>query len=98
MHKLWLTTALVISLPVPVRADHEPDTRYPLFAYLTGKPVATMVGYTPSQLDPRQPANQQRLATTSIRSDLEALRGGFDGLILYGYHEACTPRVLAMAK
>lgn len=68
----------------------EPDRRFPLFQYLTGSPAATMVTYTPSQLNPRQEVNQQRLATTSLRADLEALRPAFDGLVLYGYHEAGT--------
>src|SRR5262249_45704604 len=98
MRKCWLCLALLCVLPRSAVADQEPDTRYPLFAYLTGKPAATMVGYTPSQLDPRQPANQQRLATSSIRADLEALRPAFDGLVLYGYHEACTRRILGVAK
>jgi exo-beta-1,3-glucanase (GH17 family) len=76
----------------------EEDKRFPLFAYLTGIPVPSLVAYTPSQLDPRQEANQRKLATSSIRADLEALRPHFDGLVLYGYHEACTPRVLAVAR
>src|SRR5205823_1786352 len=33
-----------------------------------------------------------------IRADLEALRPAFDGLVLYGYNEACTPRILAVAR
>jgi exo-beta-1,3-glucanase (GH17 family) len=76
----------------------EPDLRFPFFAYLTGSPAPSLITYTPSQLDPRQEANQRRLATSSIRADLEALRPSFDGLVLYGYHEACTPRILAVAK
>src|SRR5439155_6185260 len=76
----------------------EPDNRFPLFAYLTGQPTATMIAFTPSQLDPRQDVNQRRLTTSSIRADLEALRPAFDGLVLYGYHEACTPRILAVAR
>src|SRR5260370_14641574 len=50
------------------------------------------------QLARRQEANQRKLATSSIRADLTALRPTFDGLILYGYHEACTPRIVAVAK
>jgi exo-beta-1,3-glucanase (GH17 family) len=76
----------------------EPDRRNPLFAALTADDAPTLVTYTPSQLDPRQEVNQRRLATSSIRSDLESLRPAFDGLVLYGYHEACTPRILAVAK
>src|SRR5436190_3387741 len=89
---------LLFLLPAFARAAEMPDRRFPLFAYLTGSPAPTMVTYTPSELDPRQEANQRRLKTSSIRADLEALRPHFDGLILYGYHEACTPRVLAVAK
>lgn len=59
---------------------------------------ATMIGYTPSQLDPRNPDNQVKLPTSSIKADLAALRPAFDGLVTYGYHEACTPRILAIAK
>ena len=87
---------LLTSLPVALPAE-TPDERFPLYAYLTS-PTASMVTYTPSELDPRQEANQRRLLTSSIRADLKALRPAFDGLVLYGYHEACTPRVLAVAK
>lgn len=57
-----------------------------------------MICYTPAELDPRNEANQGRLATSSIRADLTALRPAFDGLVLYGYHEQCTPRIVAVAK
>ena len=86
-------SAILVSLSgFPAAAAPEPDQRFPLFAYLTGQPAPALVTYAPSQLDPRQEANQRRLPTSSIRADLEALRPAFDGLILYGYHEACTPR------
>lgn len=75
-----------------------PDTRNPLFTYLTGKPSPAMICYTPSELDPRSEVNQRLLKTSSIRKDLEVLRESFDGLVLYGYHEANTPRILAVAK
>ncbi|QEH32034.1 hypothetical protein OJF2_05030 [Aquisphaera giovannonii] len=68
-----------------------------LYAYLAGTPAPSMIGYTPSELDPRQEANQKKLATSSIRADLEALRPAFDGLVLYGYNEACTPRIVGLA-
>lgn len=95
---LLAVMAVYCSLPAPTRADPQPDRRLPLFAYLTGQPTPTLVAYTPSQLDPRQEVNQRRLATSSIRADLQALRPAFDGLVLYGYHEACTPRILAVAR
>ncbi len=88
---------ILAALTLTAQGD-DADRRFPLFQYLTGQPAATMVTYTPSQLDPRQEVNQRRLTTSSIRADLEALRPAFDGLILYGYHEACTPRVVALAK
>jgi exo-beta-1,3-glucanase (GH17 family) len=91
--------AVLAFVLIPFRAlGQEPDSRFPLFAYLTGKPAPLMMTYTPSQLDPRQEVNQRLLKTSSIRADLTALRPTFDGLALYGYHEACTPRVLAVAK
>jgi hypothetical protein len=58
----------------------EPDRRYPLFAVLTADDSPTLVTYTPSQLDPRQEVNQRKLATSSIRSDLEAQRTGYEAL------------------
>ncbi len=98
-------TSLVISIAIglvlgaaPLPAAEKPDNRFPLFAYLTGEQPATLITYTPSELDPRQEVNQRRLKTSSIRADLEALRPAFNGLVLYGYHEACTPRVVALAK
>src|SRR5271166_6869331 len=45
----------------------EPANRFPFFDYLTGQPQPSMAAYTPSQLDPRNEANQRRLATSSIR-------------------------------
>jgi exo-beta-1,3-glucanase (GH17 family) len=94
-----LAAALAFALvPCLLRAGPEPAKEPPLFAYLTGTPSPTLITYTPSQLDPRQEANQRKLATSSIRADLQALRPHFDGLVLYGYHEACTPRILAVAK
>ena len=85
-------------LATVARAAEGPDKRFPLFARLTGTPAPRLVTYTPSQLDPRQDVNQRRLASSSIRADLKALRPAFDGLVLYGYHEACTPRIVAVAK
>jgi len=76
----------------------EPDKRFPLFTALTSSPPPTLVTYTPSELDPRAEVNQRRLKTSSIRADLTALRPAFDGLVLYGYHEATTPRILSIAK
>lgn len=90
-----LSVALIFS--AHAQAD-EVDERFPLFKYLTGQPTPAMMAYTPSQLDPRQEVNQRLLATSSIRADLETIRPVFDGLVLYGYHEACTPRILAVAK
>src|SRR5262245_3738670 len=89
--------ALSLALSSAARAA-EPDKRFPCFAYLTGAPAPSMVAYVPSELDPRQDVNNRRLATSSILADLEALRPAFDGLVLYGYHEAATPRIVALAK
>lgn len=95
MRRLTLTLLVLV---LGATTAHAQAAKFPLFDYLTGAPAATMLAYTPAELDPRQEANQRRLATKSLRADLEALRPAFDGLILYGYHEACTPRILAIAK
>ncbi|MFG0334190.1 MAG: exo-beta-1,3-glucanase [Maioricimonas sp. JB049] len=87
---LFLTVAAVDGMAA--------DVRFPLFRTLTSDDPPRLIAYTPSQLDPRDEANQRALPTTSIRADLEALRPVFDGLVLYGYHEACTPRIMAVAK
>ena len=92
----WLAVLLVVGFQSGSGRSGQQNPS--LFAYLTAKPSPTMITYTPSELDPRFEANQRKLATSSIRSDLEALRPSFDGLILYGYHEACTPRILAVAR
>jgi exo-beta-1,3-glucanase (GH17 family) len=91
--------AVVVSFVVPcLLQGGGTEKECALFAYLTGTPSPTLITYTPAQLDPRQEANQRKLATSSIRADLEALRPTFDGLVLYGYHEACTPRILALGR
>src|SRR5829696_2464413 len=87
--------ALALTLLAPAQA---PDTRFPLFTYLTATPTPSMVAYVPAELDPRQDVNNRRLPTSSIKADLAALRPAFDGLVLYGYHEAATPRIVAVAK
>ena len=55
------------------------------------------IGYTPSTLDPRDPANNAAVATADLQADLDALRPAFDGLVLYGYHESLTPRIVQAA-
>jgi exo-beta-1,3-glucanase (GH17 family) len=95
MHRVLVVVLFL--MPTALRAA-TPDDRFPLFGYLTGPMPGRMITYTPSQLDPRYEANQHKLATSSIRADLEALRPIFDGLVLYSYHEACTPRILAVAR
>ncbi len=94
----FLMTLLLVFATHTFCEAAEPDPRFPLFAYLTGSPTPSMIAYVPSELDPRQEVNNRRLATSSIRADLTALRPAFDGLILYGYHESTTPRILAVAK
>ncbi|MBI1348319.1 exo-beta-1,3-glucanase [bacterium] len=96
---IWLhvTACFAMLCTLSTAAAEEPPI-LSLVDYLTGSPPASMMGYTPSELDPRNPANQARLTTTSLKADLVALRPAFDGLILYGYHEASTPRTLAIAK
>lgn len=100
MKRLALLLLVVLGvLPTQLLSAAGPvDERFPLFAYLTAKNSPRLICYTPAELDPRNPANQRALLSTSIQADLSALRPAFDGLILYGYHEACTPRVVEVAK
>src|SRR5262245_37076781 len=92
-----IACSLSLSSPHHLIADDAPSASVPLFRYLTGDD-ASLIAYTPSRLDPRNPSNQGQLPTNAIRADLEALRPHFDGLVLYGYHEACTPRIAAVAR
>jgi len=98
--RISLLSLALFALTLSVaNGQHKEDHTYPLFSYLTSKETpGRMICYTPSELDPRVEANQGRLLTSSIRADLTALRPAFDGLVLYGYHEQCTPRVVAVAK
>lgn len=89
---------LALLMVVVFTTQASADDRFPLFRDLTSDDPPRLIAYTPSQLDPRNEANQRALPTSSIRADLEALRPTFDGLVLYGYHEACTPRIMAVAK
>ena len=98
MRPLLLTVVLVLLGSTPLCADELILRSCKLFDYLTAKQPGRMVTYTPSQLDPRRESNHRQLKTSSIRSDLEALQPAFDGLILYGYSEASTYRILSVAK
>lgn len=94
-YSLFVILAILAS---PGLARAQTDAQNPFFAYLTDSAQrATLICYTPSELDPRNPANQRALKSTSIKADLVALRPAFDGLVLYGYHEACTPRIVDLA-
>ena len=73
-------------------------TTFAILQMIAGPTPPTFICYTPAELDPRNAGNNAALKTSSLTADLTALRPHFDGLILYGYHEACTPRILAVAK
>ena len=87
----------IVICAASARADDPAPADSPFFRYAHSEGAA-MIGYTPSELDPRDPDNQVALPTSSIRADLAALRPAFNGLITYGYHEGCTPRILAVAR
>lgn len=94
---LRLTCLLLVLSSCCSRAMAQEDA-FPLFRALTARESPKLIAYTPSELDPRQPANQTRLKTSSIRADLEVLRPAFDGLVLYGFNESTSHRILAVAK
>ena len=89
--------AFITSTNVYVQAQDNAIDAFAFFRYVHSD-GATMVAYTPSELDPRNPDSQVNLPTSSIRADLTALRPAFDGLVTYGYDESSTPRILAVAK
>lgn len=93
----FFVVAFGLSASARATADDSTTGDVALFRYLAAAD-ASLIAYTPSRLDPRNPANQGQLPTSEIRADLEALRPHFDGLVLYGYHEACTPRIAALAR
>lgn len=74
------------------------EAAFPFFDYITGDRPAKMIGYTPLGLDPRNPANQVNHKTSELREDLRVLRQTFDGLVLYGYNESTTPRIVELAR
>src|SRR6187399_2731010 len=91
-----LSLSLIVSLSLlcaPAFAQTRQPRDFPFLAALASEKPPKFITYTPSKLDPRNPANNQSLLTSEIRKDLEALRPTFDGLVLYGYQEACTPRI-----
>lgn len=79
-------------------AENPRPQNFPFFTCLTGRPTPVIVAYSPSELDPRLDGDHDILTTASIRADLRVLRPVFDGLVLYGYQKASTPRILAEAK
>lgn len=93
----FLTTLLVLMASNGL-SQTTTSKDFSFLAALASDQPPKFITYTPSKLDPRNPANNQSLFTSEIRKDLEVLRPTFDGLVLYGYHEACTPRITAIAK
>ena len=87
-----MLTSLVALL---LTAPPEPSPRD--YAAIVSAAGVQFVGYPPSTLDPRNPANNAAVSTEDVHADLDALRPAFDGLVLYGYHEALTPRIVHAA-
>ncbi len=95
---LLLVTTLCSLFTTAALGQTRQPKDFPFLVALASEKPPKFITYTPSKLDPRNPANNQSLLTSEIRKDLEALRPTFDGLVLYGYHEACTPRITTLAK
>jgi exo-beta-1,3-glucanase (GH17 family) len=96
--QLFFAATCCSLLAIPAFAQSQRPKNFPFLTELVSEKPPKFITYTPSKLDPRNPANNQSLLTSDIRKDLETLRPTFDGLVLYGYHEACTPRITAIAK
>jgi exo-beta-1,3-glucanase (GH17 family) len=84
-----------ISIAAPAT---RPAQGFPFLEALRGQPAPLFIGYSPSELDPRNPKSFRELQASSIRSDLQALRPVFDGLVLYGSDDRVTPEILAVAN
>ncbi len=93
----WVIIATTL-LSTASPADGIGQSEIPLYVYLSNRSGSTMIAYTPLGLDPRYEPNNLAHPTSALRADLQALRPAFDGLVLYGYHHASTPRILALAK
>lgn len=87
---------LALLLPACLVAADEP--KFALFRLIESDNPPKLIAYTPNGLDPRNPGNQIAHKTSALRADLTALRDTFDGLVLYGYNESTTPRILELAK
>jgi exo-beta-1,3-glucanase (GH17 family) len=93
---LLLIAVVCVSAPLPLHAQATPPAN--LLERLAAAPETRLIAYTPSTIDPRWPENNRTAPTSALRADLEVLRPTFDGLVLYGYHEASTPRIAALAR
>lgn len=98
MQRIFSALLCLFFLTINSVTAAESKNAFPFFDYITNQPQSRMIAYTPTGLDPRQESNQVAHPTKELKADLTTLRTTFDGLILYGYHPACTPRILALAK
>src|SRR4051794_14055517 len=91
-------SAIVISLcAAALAAAHLPAAAATPFIDYLGGDRAAMVAYSPVGYDPRPAPHHAVPTRESIRADLEALRRGFDGLVLYGYDHEVTPTIVSEA-
>ncbi|MEZ6067489.1 MAG: hypothetical protein R3B90_17670 [Planctomycetaceae bacterium] len=81
---------------IEARAD-EPQRPATLIERLSRGDDLRLIGYTPTGIDPRQPAQNLQVKSSSLKADLQAIRSRFNGLVLYGYNEGSTPRIVALA-
>lgn len=83
----------------PVQTSQETKQKeFPFLQFLQQSPSPTLICYSIKDLDPRDPNQHHVLRSSSIEADLRRLNEAFDGLVLYGYDEASTPRVVALAE
>lgn len=108
MKRIWTLTLLVVvlvqgtsfSMTHLAEAGQTGSSVEPsFFLYLTDtKKLPTLIGYSPSDFDPRHGRNFHLPSPASIKKDLTRLREVFDGLTVYSYHPDVTPLILQYAK
>ena len=81
-----------------VGCSHQP-AESPFVSYLTDpSTLHSLIAFSPTNGDPRPGKDHRVPSRQSLADDLQALRPGFDGLILYGYNNEDTPVILEEAK
>ena len=90
--------AISISLAISENSIAEAENTA-FYDYLhQANPLPAMIAYNPSNINPDKPQLSVEQMTEKVHSDLNCLRSGFDGLVLYSYSPDITPIVIDQAN